>query len=430
MSPGGTPLELLPFRGLRYDPSRVDLAAVTSAPLEPTNTAQAAAALSRDEHNIAWLLDPLLAGSASPDEGSRVAERLAAWRRKGVVHHDAMPALYAYAHHAADRRLLGLVAAVSLPEPDDERILAHEQVGDAAVTRHVSLLEATSGQPEPVVLVHQASDSFRALLAEQIVRQPTVSFRDGLSEHHLWRLSDPRTIAALTSSAGSQQLLIADGHHRYAAFGHYRDAREHAAFAPWRYGLAMLVDAGDSGLSVDSIHRVVHGLGWEALGTTPHLIVRTLANHEAAQTYLTDVSTPRGSCVITDGARWVAAAPRRADVDASDPSGQLAVTHLHGSWLAAWQVEGTAVDYIPEVVRAVHHARRSGGLAILLPPPPLEVVYEAARQGCLLPPKATSFGPKPRIGLVLRHWPDGLDDLGPRRSRQPITVNAPAAAPG
>jgi len=420
---------LLPFRGLRYDPDRVALAAVTTAPLEPINAAEVAVALSRDQHNIAWLIDPLLAGSAVSGEAALARERLAAWRRDGTLRHDEAPAMYAYEHQVSGRRMLGLIAAVALPERGPGRIVGHEQVSDATVARHVRLLEATDAQPEPVVLVQPASDSFRTLLSELVDGQPTVSFGDGLSEHRLWRLSDPAVIAALTSRAGHQQLLIADGHHRYAAFRRYRDARRGAPAGPWTHGLAMLVDAGDNGLSVDAVHRVVAGIGWDVLGSTPGLQTHDLASQEAADGYLAG-SGPPGRCVITDGTTWLAAAPREADLDRSDPGARLAVTHLHHSWLPAWGADSTAVDHVAHTARAIDNVRRSGGLAVLLPSPPLETVFEAARRGRLLPPKSTSFGPKPRIGLVLRHWPDGFDDLSRSGSPIPVRADAAGASPG
>jgi uncharacterized protein (DUF1015 family) len=46
--------------------------------------------------------------------------------------------------------------------------------------------------------------------------------------------------------------------------------------------------------------------------------------------------------------------------------------------------------------------RRDGGLGVLLPTLSLDTVFAAARAGAVLPRKATSFAPKPRIGLLMR----------------------------
>jgi uncharacterized protein (DUF1015 family) len=421
---------LRPFRGLRYDPRQVDMGAVTTEPLEPSDTVRVAAALAGDEHNIAWLLDPLLAGSQSPDAAAGVARRLAAWRGTGAVRQDETPSVYVYGRQTGGRRLLGLIAALSLHEPDEDRVLPHEEVSDAAVARHVALLKASSAQPEPVVLVQRASDPFRAALDDIVERQATVAFRDGATEHRLWRVSDPNTISTFADGVADQRLLIADGHHRYAAFRRYRDAHRHLGVGPWTYGLAMLVDTGRDGATVDPIHRVVPGIGWETVRRTPGLQTRPLPDGAAAAAFLATSTGAPGRCVITDGNTWLAAVTDDAHIRADDPSTLLAVTHLHRSWTTAWGIGETATDYVQEPVRAVDYARRSGGLAVLLPAPPLTVVRDAALRGRLLPPKATSFGPKPRIGLVLRHWPGGLDDLHGERAPEPVRADAAGAAPG
>jgi len=46
--------------------------------------------------------------------------------------------------------------------------------------------------------------------------------------------------------------------------------------------------------------------------------------------------------------------------------------------------------------------RRHGGLAVLMRPPRLRDVLSASAEGIRMPRKSTSFGPKPRNGLVMR----------------------------
>lgn len=422
---------LRPFRGLRFDSRRVDLASVTSAPLEPSDSVAVAAALSSDEHNIAWLIDPLLAATAAPQEATRVASRLASWRDAGTMRHDRIPALYVYGNRGASGTLLGLIAAVSLHDPSERVILPHEQVSEAAVARHVALLEATVAQPEPVVLVHRGSQALRSLLLEAAAGNPLVSFGDGTAEHTLWRLSDQRHLAAAAAAIAGQQLLIADGHHRYAAFRRYREARVQRDVAPWDFGLAMVVDGGDAGLTLGPVHKVVRGVDWDDVRATAGVELSPLPDARAATAYLSDVKASPARCVITDGATWLAASMGdRAGVTSLLKDTELAVTRLHDDWLPRWRVGSGDIDHVHEQARAVNYARRSGALAVLLPAPPLEMVFAAARRGQLLPPKATSFGPKPRIGLVLRHWPGDLDDLHVASPGAQVRMDAAGAGPG
>ena len=58
-------------------------------------------------------------------------------------------------------------------------------------------------------------------------------------------MTDPAEHAAIAADLAARQALIADGHHRYAAYLELQ-ARRRAAGAgpgPWDYGLALLVDS-------------------------------------------------------------------------------------------------------------------------------------------------------------------------------------------
>jgi len=426
---------LRPFRGLRYDPRHVDLVTATSQPLEATDTAGVAAALDGNQYNVGWLIDPLLARSDAPHDAATVTKRLAEWRRTGVVRHDPVPAIYVYRQRRpGGQTLVGLIAALSLDDAPERRLLAHEEVNPAVLARHVALLEATAAQPEPVVLVHPGSSRLRDLLRTRSADKPTMTIIDGLAEHSVWRVADAAAVAAAADLVDAP-LLIADGHHRYAAFQRYRGARGSSPRqAPWTYGLVMIVDATDCGLVLGAFHRVVPTLDWARVRVTPGLQLQALPDEPAAMAYLRDGAAAPTRCVISDGTTWMAVeplpAPAVADLAANaDPLASLAVAHLHHDWLPRWGVAERDLDYRSDSSLAVAAARRSGGLAVLLPAPPLDVVFAAARQHRLLPPKSTAFRPRPRLGMVMRHWPEGLDDLKPE-ARSPVRADAAGAAPG
>jgi uncharacterized protein (DUF1015 family) len=60
------------------------------------------------------------------------------------------------------------------------------------------------------------------------------------------------------------------------------------------------------------------------------------------------------------------------------------------------------VRYVHDAPGAVRAAVRSGGTAVLMRPVDVGQVLAIAAQGERMPRKSTSFGPKPRTGLVLR----------------------------
>ncbi|MFD0804407.1 DUF1015 domain-containing protein, partial [Streptomonospora algeriensis] len=79
--------------------------------------------------------------------------------------------------------------------------------------------------------------------------------------------------------------------------------------------------------------------------------------------------------------------------------------------LGVWGLGDADVDLVhDDPAAAVAAARPGRDTAVLLGPVPVEDVYAIAAEGELTPRKTTSFGPKPRTGLVLR----GAEALGGR----------------
>jgi uncharacterized protein (DUF1015 family) len=58
--------------------------------------------------------------------------------------------------------------------------------------------------------------------------------------------------------------------------------------------------------------------------------------------------------------------------------------------------------YLHTTAGALRSARATGGTAALLRPVTVQEVHAVAASGERMPRKSTSFGPKPRTGLVLR----------------------------
>src|ERR1700689_189394 len=79
---------------------------------------------------------------------------------------------------------------------------------------------------------------------------------DGVTPR-LWALTDPAEQAAVAADLAARTALIADGHHRYAAYGELRAMMGGAGHGegPWDYGLAFLVDADEYPLRLGPIHR-------------------------------------------------------------------------------------------------------------------------------------------------------------------------------
>lgn len=335
--------------------------------------------------------------------GDRVGRQLLAWRRDRVLVQDEAPGYYLYRRTDSDRAIVGLIAAISLHPPHDRVVVPHEGVNPVMVRRQVHLMDAFMGQPEPVVTAHRGSDAFRAVVGLVLRTPPNLLAHTEQIRHELWQVADAELVGRLGRELTGATLLLADGHHRYAAFRQLagRKAATHqtgVVAAPWELGLSMLIDDGDTGLQLGPIHRVLPHVPLERVRTTPGVSVKE--------------GRSDGGCVLTDGERsWTLVPEPIASRLVRPPAPELIVSLLHREWLPHWSVPESDVSYVHNADAAVAQASTSGGLALLLPSPTVNAVFEAAASGNLMPAKATSFQPKPLIGLVMRHWPGEHSDL-------------------
>jgi hypothetical protein len=119
--------------------------------------------------------------------------------------------------------------------------------------------------------------------------------------------------------------------------------------------------------------------------------------------------------IAGDGGSYLLTDPDPAQVEAAMPGRSPRWRRLPASvlqeLLLARVLETPDADPLVSIhhdaAAAVREAGRSGGTAVLCPPMAASVVHELAARGERVPRKSTSFGPKPRTGLVIRSFAHG-----------------------
>jgi len=399
----GAGLVLAPFRGLRFDASRVgDLGTVISPPYDVLDADTVRDLEAGNRRNIVRLI--LSRRFERPYRA--VLARLETWRDKGYLVPDAEPALYLYEYTVDAVTVRGLIGLVGLRTEDQGVVLPHEDVMPGPVADRVVLMRTTRTNPEPILLVHSGSSGLRATMEFTAGGEPLAAFRapDG-SEHRLWAITDPTTLTEVSGELAPGHALIADGHHRHAAYlALQREMRPAAAppdSSPWDFGLAMLVDQNDYPLTVGPIHRSVTALTMsdvQDLATERGDDLRGCTDRESAFAALATTTAGTAQFVVSDGRAWAVLSTRRhRSVDAAV---------LHEEILPAWNVSEEQVGYHHSLDQALHTTARQPGVVLAVHPPTLPEVMACAARGERMPRKSTSFGPKPRMGVVLRDLRD------------------------
>lgn len=324
-----------------------------------------------------------------------VAERLLAWIAEGRMSEDDREAVYVHEYNSAGLSVRGVVATMPIEPVDDgtsAAVLPHEAVHSHQVKDLAERMQEMALNPAPILMIHHpAGDDHLTTWIEGVTRRGTeLSFHDFAGQHHrIWAEKDPAQWAALNEALQGSEAIIADGHHRYAA---YHEMTRMTSAPGWHDGLVMLVDQSATPLHLGAIHRVLHettladlkesAAAAGAIVATAH---RTSALAELGPT----------TAVATEGEEWLWM--RQPDGESS---------------LVEW-VHAELIRRLPARVTVSHHhsvasalsAATTSAPALLLPALSYPQLTHTLHAGRVLPEKATSFQPKPAIGVIMRRVP-------------------------
>ena len=240
---------------------------------------------------------------------------------------------------------------------------------------------------------------------------------DGIT-HRLWAITDPAELAVIAADLAPRQALIADGHHRYAAYLQLQERRRAAGAqdGPWDYGLALLVDSAAYPPQIGAMHRVVPGFppadavaqakaAFAVRGLPPDLPAALRELERAGRYGPAFLIAGGGELHLADSpdpaqAAEAMPADRSPSWCALPPSvlQELLLKRLWGIEVG----ERTVRIVHQDAAAAVRAADEAGGTAVLCNPVSAEDVREVAAHGERMPPKLTLFGPKARTGLLIR----------------------------
>jgi len=414
--------EISAFKGLVFDSNVVgDLARVVCPPYDVISESERDALEARSPHNCVRLVLP----REEPDDDersnkyTRARALLDRWVDDGVLTEDPGEALYLYEQraliHGARHVQRGLLAAVSLEEPDAGGVLPHERTYGHIVEDRLNLLRAAESNLDCIMCVYDGVDDGVAETIEAAASgEPFARFttpEDGM-EHALWRIEGPEEIASIVRALDKATVVIADGHHRWTTARRYREERRATSGdGSWDMQLMLLVDASRFGPALLPIHRVVADV-------TGSDAVSVLANAFSVEAYegapddlATEVATRRRtartfgmfdaqrSWLLTlrdeDGAREALAEDR------SEAYKDLDVSLLHGLVFDRL-LGGVTPRFVHNPSEAAEIVADEGGVAFLLAPMPFDAVRAVAEAGDAMPQKSTYFVPKPKTGVVFR----------------------------
>ncbi len=409
--------DVQPLRALHYKPDVAGgLAAVIAPPYDVIDARQRAELAARSPYNVVGIDLP-----EGEDRYATAGALLERWQAEGALVRDAEPALWTLeqAYRGPDGSAQvrsGLFARVRVEEYGAGRIRAHERTHPGPKEDRLRLTRATRANLSPIFsLYSDSAGAVRAALdaATDVAPAGEATGDDG-TLHRLARVGDPEAIAAVKRALAEEELLIADGHHRYETARVYAD--EVGGEGPHRYVLMCLVALEDPGLTVLPTHRLVRGLSANQQEDLAGAIRRAFEVDEIA---LDDLEPPAGAgplvlgymdshfrrpfrLTLRDGAadaalRGRADAYRRLDTVVLETlllKGALGMNDEDISHL-----EGLGYARDGDEARALLEAGEYDA-AFFMRGTPIEQVRAVAAAGETMPPKSTYFSPKIPTGLL------------------------------
>lgn len=408
-----------PFRGLRYNPGKVgDLSRVVTPPYDVISPQAQQGYYRRHRYNfIRVVYGRQYAGDRQGhDRYSRARRTLEGWIRQGILREDRVPSVYPYQQEyrvgGAAHRRWGVIALLRL----SSRVLPHEEIRPQPKLDRLHLLEALGLSSSQIFgLVPDPAGRFRKAVASWCRRHRAASTVavDGV-KHRLWRVSDPRWVSGLQRLLRRREVVIADGHHRYAASRAYREKQRRKAGRPARpqpydYALFFLSAAAGEEPGLLPTHRVLRGAARSRMAAFRSRLERngrattrlgSVERRDGVEELLGELRRLRRAgkvavgCCSGKGHTWILRMPPAAGYP-------LDVEWLHRQVLPEWIGGKQELSYTQDAREGLRQLRGGAAQALLLMQPPrLAEVLRRARAGRRMPGKTTYFYPKTLSGLV------------------------------
>ena len=382
--------EFRPFPALRYSPA-IDLDLTLAPPYDVLSEADVEELHERDPYNITHIDVP------EDQDYAHAGALLKQWVDEKVLVRDPMETLSIYRLQFTDHEILAVLGGLEVvDDAPGASVIPHERVTAKASTDRLDLMRATSANTSPVWGLSLASGLTEALREPgEMARSVTVA---GVT-HTVERISDPDRIVAIRDILASDDVLIADGHHRYGVSRIYRDevrAATGRTDTRAEQTLAFVNELVEDQLYLEAIHRLYSGISPNQLRTALETSF-TFSPVESVTSAILDDMVRSGRLVLLwpDGtAEWLTPRPGAFD----------GVRNLDGVWLetamTGIDAEVTYQHGLPEMLDCMATDTYTAG--ILIRPTSIDEIRRTAREGLLMPPKSTFFTPKLLTGWVIR----------------------------
>jgi uncharacterized protein (DUF1015 family) len=409
--------EIIPFRGLLYNGSKVSIEDVFAPPYDIITPEWHESLYTKSPHNIVRIDF----GKEEPGDNetenryTRAKSYLDGWIRDGVLIRSDKPSFYAYeiayTIHNEKKRNLGFLCLVKLEELGKGSIYPHECTHSKPKQDRLNLLKVCKANTSPIFSLYKSSaDGISEILSREVLKRPYLQATDISGNlHRLWKIDRIKEIEIIQKEIADKAIFIADGHHRYETSFEYQrevttgktpsDRNSHD------YTLMFLTNMTDEGITILPTHRLIKEIPENIDGMlSRYFKIERIANDFDIRRRLSGRKNVLG--FFRKGEKvWYLLTYRGRNLSEVHPDlREIDVIILHELIFKKILLNpeiGYEMD-VAKVLDQVNHGEYAA--AFFLNPTRVEDVEKSAFSAMRMPPKSTYFYPKLLTGLVLNQW--------------------------
>jgi len=416
------------FRGIRYNPDRVDLASVVCPPYDIISPQQVEDYYAKSPYNAVRLV----LGKQFPKDNkdnnryTRARDLFRQWLDEGALCQEAKPSLYYHEHtyaigdKAYTRR--GFIASVRLEDDDKKNIRPHEHTMKSPKLDRLRLMSEVRTNFSSIFGLY--SDTKKVLENQVRVKlgSPVIEFSSRDETHRLWVIHETPLIEKIVRMMQNKEIIIADGQHRYETAKIYRD-RMRAATGKSDGNqnfdfIQMYLINVEEGIKILPMHRIVidsMGVGLVDLEYRLKEIFNMVPFDNRKGFIAALNKGGKGTLGL-----YVKGIPRfyliqlseEPEIDKYLPADTHTLLKRHDATILheciidpilgiGTNIENKWIMFTSRAEEALDMvAKEQADIAFLLNPPSIEDVMEIADAGLRMPLNSTYFHPKAPTGLV------------------------------
>ncbi len=408
--------KIVPFKGIRYNAEKVhDLSLVAVPPYDVILPPALRKYMARHPKNFIYLTlgKQGIEKNKAKENYEKAAKLLHDWLGEGTLRQEQKPCFYVYEEtfvlNGEKHSRTGIIALLGLAENDLGQVLKHEKTMEKPFEDRMLLLEATKADLEPIFLLYEdKGEEIEGILRSAKNAEPIAELiDDDAVEQRVWLLADREEQEKITEFFKGKDLMLADGHHRYATALSYMEKHRNKEA---KYKMIYLTNVKALGLKILATHRAL--LKVEDKKGFLEKIGKFFSLREASRGEMFQLlEHKQGNCfglLFENKYYFCVEKDREAIQNELEKRGiptvlqGLPTTVLHSI------VFETTLNLNPEnivfekSVRKLVDGIEAGRLeaAFFLKPTSLQQFEAVAKAKQLMPPKSTYFYPKPLSGLV------------------------------